>query len=103
MAAVSGVFQFATEQYKGCMNGLPNMDVDQLRKDAAKYIRNFDKNKWHADPVRTMINGKFLDGGKTQDTPDAFGNIVGKMVMGTPDQIQQVRLIFIFGKLNSLY
>jgi cob(I)alamin adenosyltransferase len=31
-----------------------------------------------------------MDGGKSEDTPDAFGNVVGKMVMATPSQLQEV-------------
>lgn len=64
--------------------------MTQIRKDTIAYISAFDKELWFNQPVYTVLKGRVITDGEKVDTMDAFENVVGKMVLATPEIVDQV-------------
>ena len=73
----------------------PKVDAAALRRGAVAYLDNFSNGRpatadeaatavaWGAgDPVRTVLRGAAVEGGKEVNTLDAFGQVSGKQVGG---------------------
>jgi hypothetical protein len=47
-------FHFATPDYASCFAYLPVVDTQTLRNNALEYLKHFDPQHWHQDPVRAL-------------------------------------------------
>ena len=45
-------FNFASSQYASCFTEIPTPNVEKFKKDAIKYLDEFDSKAWYNDPVR---------------------------------------------------
>ena len=62
----------------------------KLRSDTVAYIEGFTPSVWTEDPITTLLNGKPLTGGTVVETVDAFGQVNGKLVNATTEQVDAV-------------
>jgi len=83
-------YNFASKGYHSLFAGQPTVEADDLRAGAIKFVRGFDKKSWYENPVRTILAGKSLVGGKQQKTVDAFGRENGAQVVATEGQAEEV-------------
>eukprot|EP00037_Helgoeca_nana_P021228 m.213459 g.213459 ORF g.213459 m.213459 type:complete len:735 (+) comp25562_c0_seq2:47-2251(+) len=84
-------YNFGSSEYVGCFGNLPPVDMAKIRADTVAYIEAFDHTEWHKRPVCTIVHGVHLDGsGELTPTPDAFGNDVGRMLLASPDVVDDV-------------
>mmetsp|Transcript_1115 Transcript_1115/g.2396 ORF Transcript_1115/g.2396 Transcript_1115/m.2396 type:complete len:727 (+) Transcript_1115:325-2505(+) len=83
-------YLFASEGYASCFGGLPEADGALLRKNTAAYMKNFNPQGWHDDPITTVLNGVPLKAGQTVDTVDAFNRSNGKQVLASSFEVDLV-------------
>jgi hypothetical protein len=83
-------YNFASTEYKLCFGGLPIADGVKLRREAIAYLDTFEPESWFADPVTSMVNGKYLTNGNPVPTLDAFERENGVINMATPDEVDEI-------------
>jgi hypothetical protein len=54
-----------------------------------QYLETFDAQKWHDDPVQSVLKGN-AQGGESIDTVDAFGVVNGKQLLSSATSLQDV-------------
>jgi len=54
-----------------------------------RYLESFDAEKWHSDPVQSVLKGK-SQGGESIDTVDAFGVVNGKQLLCSATSLHDV-------------
>ncbi len=68
-------YQFGSTPYVSCFGDIPSPSFDDLREKALNYLKEFDGEHWHTDPVATLLNGVKIEDGKISDTVDAFEKV----------------------------
>ena len=87
-----GAFHFGTTEYASCFNSLPFPDPEGFRKEAIKYLdEQFDGEQWYKDPICSIVNGETLPHESDPvDTHNALGEVNGRQVFASSEQIEQV-------------
>lgn len=84
-------YNFGSSRYVECFGDYPSVDhMDRLRSETIEYMEKFDPQSWYSDPVCTVIDGKIYTEGTTIETPDAFENPVGKLILASPSVVDLV-------------
>ena len=48
-------FNFASSQYASCFTEIPTPNVEKFKRDAIKYLDEFDNKTWYNNPVRCCV------------------------------------------------
>eukprot|EP01062_Namystynia_karyoxenos_P077737 TRINITY_DN7883_c0_g1_i1.p1 TRINITY_DN7883_c0_g1~~TRINITY_DN7883_c0_g1_i1.p1 ORF type:complete len:725 (+),score=264.83 TRINITY_DN7883_c0_g1_i1:84-2258(+) len=83
-------FNFASEQYYKCFGNLPSAERSDLTEKTLKYLSDFDPQKWHDEPVTTIIDGERLTEGELVDTVDAFKKVNGKQIVSPDSTVDKI-------------
>lgn len=84
---------FGSPAYLSAFGNLPVPDTPLLRQQALEYMGRFDAQRWHDEPVTTMMGaGNYLaaTGRPLQATVDAFGRENGRIRMSTDEETDQL-------------
>ena len=57
-------YNFASSGFYKCLGDLPDTDGPAMRKATTQYVKNFNPQVWHDDPVRSLLYGEELAEGR---------------------------------------
>ena len=85
-------YNFASSRYNACFGNVPAVNVQALREDALKAIKENEEHPdlWYEDPVVTILKGNTLRDGNIEKTVDSFGRENGRIILATDDEIEKI-------------